>query len=52
MSYDVFNMASFQEEIKLCRNMDCIRFPPDWDEEEDTEETYQEGQWKKCCLCA
>ena len=49
--YDVFNMASFEEEIKLCRNMDCIRFPPDWDEEEDTEETYQEGQWKKCCLC-
>jgi len=52
MSYDVFNMASFEEEIKLCRNMDCIRFPPDWDEEEDNEETYQEGQWKKCCLCA
>jgi len=51
MSYDVFNMASFEEEIKLCRNMDCIRFPPDWDEEEDNEETYQEGQWKKCCLC-
>ena len=36
---------------KLCENMDCERFPPDWDPEEDTEETYQEGQWKKCCLC-
>ena len=37
--------------IKLCENMDCERFPPDWDSEEDTEETYREGQWKKCCLC-
>ena len=36
---------------KLCVNMDCERYPPDWDFEEDTEETYQEGQWKKCCLC-
>lgn len=44
-------MASFSEEINLCRNMDCERFPPDWDEEEDTEDTYREGQWKKCCLC-
>jgi len=39
------------EEPKLCVNMDCERFPPDWDFEEDTEETYQEDQWKKCCLC-
>ena len=38
-------------DYKLCKNMDCERFPPDWDPEEDTEETYQEGQWKKCCLC-
>jgi hypothetical protein len=37
--------------IKLCENMDCERYPPDWDFEEDTEETYQEGQWKKCYLC-
>jgi hypothetical protein len=37
--------------IKLCENMDCERYPEDWDFEEDTEETYQEGQWKKCCLC-
>ena len=36
---------------KLCKNMDCERYPPDWDFEEDTEDTYQEGQWKKCCLC-
>ena len=39
------------ETIKLCENMDCERYPPDWDFEEDTEETYQEDQWKKCCLC-
>jgi len=37
--------------IKLCENMDCERYPPDWDFEEDTEETYEEDQWKKCCLC-
>jgi len=40
-----------EEAIKLCENTDCERYPPDWDEEEDTESTYQEGQWKKCCLC-
>ena len=40
-----------EENIKLCENMDCERFPPDWDFEEDTEDTYQEGQWKKCVLC-
>jgi hypothetical protein len=39
------------EQPKLCENMDCERYPPDWDFEEDTEDTYQEGQWKKCCLC-
>ena len=39
------------ETIKLCENMDCERYPPDWDFEEDTEDTYQEDQWKKCCLC-
>ena len=40
-----------EEPVKLCVNMDCERYPPDWDSEEDTEETYQEDQWKKCCLC-
>ena len=39
------------ELVKLCENMDCVKYPPDWDFEEDTEETYQEDQWKKCCLC-
>lgn len=39
------------ETIKLCVNMDCERYPSDWDSEEDTEETYQVGQWQKCCLC-
>ena len=39
------------KEPELCVNMDCERYPPDWDFEEDTEETYQEDQWKKCCLC-
>ena len=37
--------------VKLCENVECERYPPDWDFEEDTEDTYQEGQWKKCCLC-
>ena len=45
----VFN--SDIERLELCRNTDCERYPPDWDFEEDTEETYQEGQWKKCVLC-
>ena len=40
-----------EEVVELCENMDCERYPPDWDFEEDTEETYQEDQWKKCCLC-
>ena len=39
------------EEPKLCVNMDCERYPPDWDFEKDTEETYQEDQWKKCGQC-
>ena len=39
------------ENIKLCENMDCERYPPDWDFDEDTEETYQEDQWQKCGLC-
>jgi hypothetical protein len=38
-------------ESKLCVNMDCERYPPDWDFEVDTEETYEVGQWQKCCLC-
>ena len=40
-----------EDDIKLCENNDCERYPPDWDSEEDTESTYQEGQWKKCRLC-
>jgi len=40
-----------EETIKLCINMDCERYPPDWDFDEDTEETYQVGQWQKCNLC-
>ena len=40
-----------EETIKLCENMDCERFPPDWNFEEDTEENYEGGQWQKCNLC-
>ena len=39
------------EEPKLCVNMDCERYPPDWDFEKDTKETYQEGPWHKCNQC-
>ena len=39
------------EEPNLCVNMDCERYPPDWDFEEDTEENYENGQWAKCRLC-
>jgi hypothetical protein len=40
------------EETKLCENIDCERYPPDWDFEEDTEENYEGGrQWVKCTLC-
>ena len=37
--------------IDLCENTDCFRYPDDWDFDEDTEENYQEGQWKKCTIC-
>jgi hypothetical protein len=40
-----------EEVVELCENMDCERYPPDWDFESDTPETYEEGQWIKCCLC-
>ncbi len=40
-----------EKEEKLCENIDCSRYPPDWDFEEDTHETYEQGQWVKCCLC-
>ena len=40
------------EELNLCKNMDCERYPPDWDFEEHTEENYEDGrQWVKCSLC-
>ena len=39
------------EDPKLCENMDCVRYPPDYDYQKDTEETYQQGRWKKCCVC-
>ena len=48
---ELYNKMSDSVEIKLCRNMKCERFPPDWNPEEDTEETYEEDQWKKCVLC-
>ena len=43
-----------EEEIwqPLCENMDCLNYPEDWDFEEDTHETYQQGQWAKCTLCS
>jgi len=40
-----------EEPVKLCENMDCVRYPPDWDAEKDTEETYQEDPWLKCNQC-
>ena len=41
-----------KETVKLCVNMDCERYPPDWDFEEDTEENYEDGQqWVKCKKC-
>ena len=39
------------ETSNLCVNMDCKRYPPDWDFDENTDENYEEGQWKKCSLC-
>ena len=40
-----------EEHVKLCVNMDCVKYPPDWDAEKDTEETYQEDPWLKCNQC-
>uniref|UniRef100_A0A6C0C1F8 Uncharacterized protein n=1 Tax=viral metagenome TaxID=1070528 RepID=A0A6C0C1F8_9ZZZZ len=39
------------EELNLCENIDCHKYPPDWDFEEDTEDTYEGGQWVKCSIC-
>ena len=47
----IYYIMENKENTKLCVNMDCERYPPDWDFEEDTEDTYQVGQWQKCCLC-
>ena len=43
-------LGAVNDKNKLCENTDCERFPPDWDPEEDTEETYQEGQLEKVCF--
>jgi hypothetical protein len=40
-----------EEVVELCENMDCLKYPEDWDFEEDTHETYEQGQWIKCGLC-
>ena len=41
-----------ENKYRLCENMDCERYPPDWDFEEDTEENYEDGQqWLKCNKC-
>ena len=45
------NSKDNEEPVKLCENMDCVRYPPDWDAEKDTEETYQEDPWLKCNQC-
>lgn len=50
--FKVIINVNIMAEFKLCENTDCERYPPDWDFEEDTEDTYQQGQWRKCCLCA
>jgi hypothetical protein len=39
------------ENHDLCVNMNCERYPPDWDFKKNTEENYQAGQWQKCSLC-
>ena len=44
-------VENYNNEYKLCKNMNCQRFPPDWNPEEDTKENYLEDQWKKCVLC-
>jgi len=44
-------MSSNEEEYILCKNMNCERFPPDWDEKEDTIDNYQGSQWQKCSIC-
>ena len=40
-----------EEVVELCENMDCLKYPEDWDFESDTPETYEEGQWVKCAIC-
>lgn len=37
--------------FELCKNMNCERFPLDWDFTKDTHETYEEDEWKSCAIC-
>lgn len=46
------SILNITEKPNLCENMDCERYPPNWNFEEDTDENYESGQqWVKCCLC-
>ena len=46
------SILNITEKPNLCENMDCERYPPNWDFEEDTDENYETGQqWVKCYLC-
>lgn len=40
-----------KKQHNLCVNMDCERYPPDWNFEKNTEDNYQNGQWSKCSIC-
>ena len=51
-NFEKHQLENNTDQIKLCENIDCERYPPDWDFEEDTHENYEDGrQWVKCNLC-
>ena len=37
--------------MTLCKECECVAHPPDWDFDEDTEESYVEDDWIKCKIC-
>ena len=40
-----------QKNIKLCKNTDCLQYPPDWNYGRNTDDNYPYGQWQKCKIC-
>lgn len=40
-----------EDNINLCRNQDCLRYPDDELFDENNENEYESSEWIKCSLC-